>query len=146
VKEFITNDELNRVLEILGLPGETLEFTVGGRHEGEAMAGVSSSWRMRATIGDSVNYPYSTTIYYVPVFLPQDQKRYDKRLEEGRRLSESAAIASGGWCAPLPDTGLGISEPDWHTLVDAALDHAIEVTKPIRGGADWVQHTDDREI
>ena len=88
MKKFITNDEFNQVLELLGLPGGTLEFTVGGRTDLEPMAGVNSSWRMRATIADAVKtgadlYPYQVRVVYVPVFLPVDQERHDRLSSSG---------------------------------------------------------------
>lgn len=92
MKEFISNDEFNQVLEILGLPGKTLEFTVGGRTDYEPMSGVKSSWRMRATIGDMIKrgedlYPYQVRVVYVPVMLPNDQEENDrvKREMQDRR-------------------------------------------------------------
>lgn len=77
MKEFISNADFNRVLEILGLPGETLEIVIGDRNDAESMAGVASSWYMRAVIGDQRGLPYSVRVVYVPVFLPVDQERYD---------------------------------------------------------------------
>jgi hypothetical protein len=85
MKEFISNDDFEKVLKLLGLPGETLEFTLGGRGD-EVMTGVESSWRMRAVVGDSPGLPYSTRTFYVPVLLPYDQERYDERMQ---RLTQS---------------------------------------------------------
>jgi hypothetical protein len=191
VKEFISNEDFNKVLELLGLPGETLEFTVGGRTDAEPMAGVNSSWRMRATIGDMLTpadpYPYQVRVVFVPVFLPADQEHYDalqRQLEDDRlrtkrrydrdvkhvflpdvdativtdqngkitsvALSDTQEVIAvadntGGWCAPTDPLGGNTFDADYRTLVDAALDHAIEVTKPIRGGVDWVQQDSDEK-
>jgi len=39
----------------------------------------------------------------------------------------------------------GISNEEYQRLVDAALDHMIEVTKPIRGGVGWIQYDNEDE-
>jgi len=99
VKEFISNADFNRVLELLGLPGETLEIVIGARTDAEPMAGVRSSWRMRAAIGDQRGVPYAVRVVYVPVFLPHDQERYDE-LHRGK-TDDTVVIADvRGWCAP----------------------------------------------
>lgn len=79
MKTFITNAEFNQVLELLGLPGETLEIQIGSRSRW-AMAGVNSTWAMRAVIGEKIMYdsshnqtkPYAERVIYVPVLLPSD--------------------------------------------------------------------------
>jgi hypothetical protein len=161
VKEFISNDEFNRVLEILGLPGKTLEFTLGPRGD-EVMAGYNSSWRMRATIGDQTGLPYAVRVIYVPVFLPHDQERYDELHCE--KTDDTAVIAkTGGWCAPTADEirgdedapemtlgdvrviPWGVSNEEYQRLVNAALDHVIEVTRPVRGGVGWIQEDNNEK-
>lgn len=79
VKTFITNAEFAQVLELLGLPGETLEIQIGSRSRW-VMAGVNSTWAMRAVIvtpsrvdphGEML-HPYAEQVIYVPVLLPGD--------------------------------------------------------------------------
>lgn len=102
MKTFITNDEFNQVLELFGLPGETLEFHVGPRNE--QMVGYRSSWRLRATIGDqnmrTENHrplePYAVRVVYVPVLLPSDPTPVQLGPDE-------ATAETGGWCALNPD-------------------------------------------
>lgn len=62
--------EFQQVLDLLGLPGETLHIDIGGR--AEAMVGQRSSWRMRAVIADQPGLPYTTRTVHVPVLLPGD--------------------------------------------------------------------------
>jgi hypothetical protein len=39
----------------------------------------------------------------------------------------------------------GVSNEEYQQLIDAALDHAIEVTRPVRGGVNWFQHDNKDE-
>lgn len=80
MKTFITNDEFNQILELLGLPGETLSIEIGMRDRWP-FPGVNSSWGMRAVIGSpapgygphgDMFHPYTETVVYVPVLLPGD--------------------------------------------------------------------------
>jgi hypothetical protein len=73
MKTFISNAEFNQVLELLSLPGETLSIEIGSRRQW-VMAGVDSTWAMRAVIGQRYRYdePYSEKVIYVPVLLPSD--------------------------------------------------------------------------
>lgn len=79
MKTFITNAEFSQVLELLGLPGETLEIQIGSRSRW-ALAGVNSTWAMRAVIGTpsrvgphgEMLHPYAEQVIYVPVLLPSD--------------------------------------------------------------------------
>lgn len=73
MKTFITNAEFNQVLELLGLPGETLSIEIRGR-EAWPMTGPASGWAMKAEIGgqSEPGQPYSQKVIYVPVLLPQD--------------------------------------------------------------------------
>ncbi len=97
MKEFITNAEFQRVLELLGLPGETLSIEIGGRARrdndstGMLMTGIASSWGMKAVIADGHELPYSTRTIYVPVLLPSDEERNE----------------TNGWCAPSEEARRG---------------------------------------
>jgi hypothetical protein len=71
LKKFITNAEFNQVLELLGLPGETISIEIRGRRSW-VMTGVNSGWAMRAVIGGQDGEPYTERVVYVPVLLPQD--------------------------------------------------------------------------
>lgn len=81
MKTFITNAEFNQVLELLGLPGETLSIEIGSRSRWP-MTGANSTWAMRAVIGTPARgtfgphgemlHPYSEQVIYVPVLLPGD--------------------------------------------------------------------------
>lgn len=80
MKTFITNAEFAQVLELLGLPGETLSIEIGSRSSW-AMTGVNSTWAMRAVIGvpsrssgpyGEMLHPYAEQVIYVPVLLPSD--------------------------------------------------------------------------
>jgi hypothetical protein len=73
VKTFISNADFRQVLELLGLPGETISIEIGGRDRW-VMAGPNSGWAMRAVIGQRYRHdePYVEKVIYVPVLLPQD--------------------------------------------------------------------------
>lgn len=87
MKTFISNEDFQRVLELLGLPGETLEFRVGPRDV--PTAGVNSSWLLTAIIADQPYHncckcpcpdtePFQTRTVYVPVMLPNDRDPRDQ--------------------------------------------------------------------
>jgi hypothetical protein len=116
MKTFISNEDFNKVLELLGLPGETISIEIGSRVQW-VMAGVNSTWAMRAVIGvmeemydADHNYiaPYSEKVVYVPVMLPNDERRNAEREaefqswqpKEAPEVDVSKAGDSGGWCAP----------------------------------------------
>lgn len=80
LKTFITNAEFSQVLELLGLPGETLSIEIGSRSRWP-MTGANSTWAMRAVIGvpsrrsgphGEMLHPYAEQVIYVPVLLPND--------------------------------------------------------------------------
>lgn len=94
MKTFISSEDFQKVLELLGLPGETLHIEIGGRaraendYSGMVLTGVSSSWALKAVIAEPGSYdesgnnlePYSTRTVYVPVMLPGDEERNAQRL------------------------------------------------------------------
>lgn len=78
MKTFITNEEFNQVLELLGLPGETLSIEITGRDRWP-FPGVNSSWAMRAVIGTRTPHDgheqlaaFEERVVYVPVLLHSD--------------------------------------------------------------------------
>lgn len=71
MKEYVTTEEFQAVLALLGLPGQTVHIELCPREE--LMAGVASSWRMRAVIADSPGLPYTTRTVHVPVMLPGER-------------------------------------------------------------------------
>lgn len=84
VREFISAEDFQAVLALLGLPGDTLRIEIGNRDE--PMAGVNSAWMMKATVAsfDPDNpHPHRVTVYYVPVMLPSSGRRqYDETGDE----------------------------------------------------------------
>lgn len=87
MKTFISTENFQKVLELLGLPDDTLHIEIGGRarasngNTGMLMTGVDSTWGMKAVIAVPGSYdhenhrnlePYSTRTVYVPVLLPSD--------------------------------------------------------------------------
>jgi hypothetical protein len=96
VKTFISEEDFQRVTELLGLPGETLRFAVGPRVE--PFTGVDSSWQLEATIAvpgvyeDHENVePYEVRVVYVPVLLPGDRERNETRRRELERLWQAGS-------------------------------------------------------
>lgn len=93
MKSFIPSEDFQRVLELLGLPGETLNLSVGPRDV--PMPGVNSSWQLIAEIADQsydgtcvdvATKPYQTRTVYVPVLLPNDRDPRVKRDALGRAV------------------------------------------------------------
>jgi hypothetical protein len=93
VKTFISEEDFQRVLELLGLPGETLRFEVGPRNE--PMVGIDSSWRLKAVIstaGVMENHEYvelpAERVIRVPVLLPGDVARAEARRQRFAKMLE----------------------------------------------------------
>lgn len=105
MKTVISEEDFQKVLELLGLPGDTLRFEVGPRDE--PMVGVNSSWRLKATIAVPIKYeghenvePYQVRVVYVPVMIPGDAERNEtRRLEIEQWRSNPEKL--NHWCAPL---------------------------------------------
>lgn len=92
MKEYISEEEWKQVIAILGIE-QALAVRIGPRER--VVPGLESRWLMEVDVPTSTGpgctgrspdgRPYGVTTFYVPVMLPGDEARRQRRLAEGER-------------------------------------------------------------
>lgn len=117
MKTYVSEDDFQQVLALLGLPGETLSIEIGDRGRWIFPGAIPGArWAMRAVISVPGSYdgdhnmlaPYEERVVYVAVQLPGDEKhrlalqtgpsRRRAEIKFGRRVED----------VTLPETGFPV--------------------------------------
>lgn len=112
MKEFISEDEWKQVIQLLGIE-HAQAVRIGPRER--VVPGLESSWLMEVDsyVPGSAPPPgpYAVATFYVPVMLPGDEARRQRRLAEGERKIAELVHGKRVEHAFLPDvpTDVGVT-------------------------------------